>query len=52
MQDTSTVANVNRTIAGEALQRGFVVGYALLPSGHLKPLSQSDTLSYHLAKIL
>lgn len=40
MQGTSTVANVNRIIASEALERGFVVGYALPPLDHLKPLTQ------------
>ena len=30
MQGTSTIANVNCIFAGGALQKGFVVGYALL----------------------
>lgn len=47
MQGTSIVANVNRIIVGGALQRGLVVGYALLPLGYLN-FSKSDSLSYHL----
>jgi hypothetical protein len=40
MQGTSTVANVNRIIVGGALQRGLVAGYALLPQGYSKPLTE------------
>ena len=34
------VANVNCIVAGVALQKGFVVGYALLPPGSTRPLSR------------
>ena len=38
MQGTSSIANVNRILVGGALQKGFVVGYALLPLGYSKIL--------------
>ena len=50
MQGTSAIANVNRILVGGALRSGFVVGYALLPLGYLKPL-MSDSLSYRLPKM-
>jgi hypothetical protein len=40
MQGTLIVANVNFIIADAALQRGFVVEYALLTSGSTRPLGQ------------
>jgi hypothetical protein len=36
MQGTSTVAKVNRIVTNVALQRGFVVGWALLPLSKAK----------------
>ena len=40
MQGTSTIANVNRIFVNGALQKGFVVGYALLLLCYLKPLTE------------
>ena len=40
MQGTSTVANVNRIVVEGALQRGFVVGYALLLLGNYYLLTE------------
>ena len=40
MQGASAVANVNRIVVGGALQRGFVVGYALNLLGYLNLLTE------------
>ena len=36
MQGTSTIASVNRIVVESALQKSFVVGYALILLGYLR----------------
>jgi hypothetical protein len=55
LQGRSNVAIINRIFTGEALKRGFVVGYAFLS---LKPQTENSSshpggrLSYHLPRML